>query len=59
MAYHPYHFVGEVLLHPVYYDIYIGPFHRPRQLLKVWHLFPFQPVCTVYILYILRHKEFL
>ena len=26
MAYHPYHFVGEVLLHPVY--IYIGPIYN-------------------------------
>ena len=38
MAYHPYHFVGEVLLHPVYIYIY-GPLNRPRRLLKGWHLF--------------------
>ena len=23
---------------------FVGPFHRPRRLLKGWHLFPFHPV---------------
>ena len=29
MAYHPYHFVGEVLLHPIYIYIYIYTSWQP------------------------------
>ena len=32
-------------IQPPFAPIYIGPFNRPRRLLKGWHLFPFHSVC--------------